>query len=102
MVGYHRDPKATAQALRDGWLHTGDLGFVVECELFVTGRVKDLIDIAGRNYHPYPAEAAAAAAGAHTGSAAAVGVPDPARGSEMLAIVGAAGPGGDGAEPARS
>jgi acyl-CoA synthetase (AMP-forming)/AMP-acid ligase II len=57
-------------------------------ELFVTGRVKDLIVIAGRNYHPYPAEAAAAAvAGVRTGSAAAVGVPDPARGSEMLAIV---------------
>src|SRR5262249_33249045 len=44
MQGYHRDPAATAAALRDGWLHTGDLGRRDgDGWFFVTGRVKDLI-----------------------------------------------------------
>lgn len=49
--GYFRQPDATANALRGGWLHTGDLGYVAEGRLFVTGRSKDLIIRLGRNYH---------------------------------------------------
>ncbi|MCK6440939.1 MAG: AMP-binding protein, partial [Planctomycetes bacterium] len=49
---YHGNEEATAQAIRDGWYHTGDLGFTLDGELFVIGRVKDLIICGGRNVDP--------------------------------------------------
>jgi fatty-acyl-CoA synthase len=52
MSGYYNNPAATRTAIRNGWLHTGDLGFLIDQELFVCGRIKDLIIIAGRNYYP--------------------------------------------------
>jgi fatty-acyl-CoA synthase len=56
MVGYYKDPESTARAVRDGWLHTGDLGYLSDGELFVCGRLKDLIVINGRKYHPQDLE----------------------------------------------
>lgn len=58
--GYFRNPEATAKAFRDGWLLTGDLGYTINGEVFVTGRVKDLIILNGRNIHPQAVEWAAA------------------------------------------
>ena len=58
MRGYYNDPEATAEALRDGWLLTGDLGYVQDGQLFVTGRKKELIIIGGRNYYPQDIERA--------------------------------------------
>jgi fatty-acyl-CoA synthase len=52
MDGYLGDPEATARALRDGWLDTGDLGFLREGELYLTGRAKDVVILRGRNYAP--------------------------------------------------
>lgn len=52
MQGYFADPRATAEALSDGWLDTGDLGFVDAQELFIAGRAKDLVIIRGANYPP--------------------------------------------------
>jgi fatty-acyl-CoA synthase len=76
------------EVVRDGWLETGDLGFVLDGELFVTGRAKDLIIIAGRNYHPQPFEAAATTVdGVRASGAAAVGRYDAATGTERLVIV---------------
>lgn len=51
MTGYLNDPSATAHALADGWLRTGDLGYVHEGELFITGRSKDIVVVNGRNLH---------------------------------------------------
>jgi fatty-acyl-CoA synthase len=59
-AGYFEAPLATAQTFLAGWLRTGDLGLVERGELFVTGRLKDLIIIRGRNVHPQDVEWAAA------------------------------------------
>ena len=56
MRGYYKDPESTALAIRDGWLRTGDLGYVSEGELFVCGRLKELIVNNGRKYHPQDLE----------------------------------------------
>lgn len=56
MLGYYKDPDLTARTIRDGWLFTGDLGYLFEGELFVCGRLKDLIVVNGRKYHPQDLE----------------------------------------------
>ena len=60
MAEYFENPEATAVALRDGWLQTGDLGYIAGGELFVCGRTKDLIVREGRKYHPPDLESAIA------------------------------------------
>ena len=60
MAGYFENPGATAETLRGGWLHTGDLGYLADGELFVCGRTKDLIIRQGRKYHPPDLESAIA------------------------------------------
>ena len=50
--GYYRNEKATADCLIDGWLHTGDLGFLHQGELYLTGRIKDILIIHGHNVMP--------------------------------------------------
>ena len=51
MRGYYNEPALTAETIRDGWLHTGDLGYLSDGELFVCGRAKDIIIVNGRKYH---------------------------------------------------
>ncbi len=78
MAGYYRRKDLTDEALRDGWLDTGDLGFVHDGELFVCGRHKDTVIIRGANHAPQDFEAALdGLPGVRTGCAVAVGfVPD--------------------------
>jgi long-chain acyl-CoA synthetase len=59
MKGYYKRPDATAEVLRDGWLHTGDLGYLdAHGNLFITGREKEVIVLSsGKNVYPEEIEA---------------------------------------------
>lgn len=54
--GYYQNPEASAGSFRGEWLHTGDLGYLCNGEVYVTGRLKDLIILNGRNIHPQSLE----------------------------------------------
>ncbi|WP_232495954.1 fatty acyl-AMP ligase [Novosphingobium kaempferiae] len=56
MHSYFRDPEATEACLVDGWLDTGDMGYMAEGYLFIVGRAKDMIIINGKNHWPQDIE----------------------------------------------
>jgi acyl carrier protein len=86
--GYFGNSDATRAVMHDGWMDSGDLGYQADGELFITGRVKDIIIQAGRNICAQEVEeAAGSAAGIRKGCIAAFGVHDPARGTERLIVV---------------
>jgi acyl-CoA synthetase (AMP-forming)/AMP-acid ligase II len=87
MRGYRGAADATARSFADGWLRTGDLGYVREGEVFVTGREKDLIIRGGRNFYPQDIEAAAAVDGVRRGSIVAFGVRAEDQGTENVVVV---------------
>ncbi len=88
MKGYYNNPEATAKVLSpDGWLRTGDLGFVdAEGYLFITGRLKDVIILAGENVLPADVEEVADHVPGVRYSAA-VGIDDGRTGSQRLYVV---------------
>jgi long-chain acyl-CoA synthetase len=88
MKGYYKAPEATARALEpDGWLHTGDLGYLdADGFVFVTGRLKELIIKGGENIAPREIDEALLRHPAVL-EAAAVGMPDVHYGQEILACV---------------
>jgi 1-acyl-sn-glycerol-3-phosphate acyltransferase len=86
--GYFRNPDATRAVMHDGWMDSGDLGYQADGELFITGRVKDIIIQAGRNLCAEEVEeAAGGATGIRKGCVAAIGIRDSARGTERLLVV---------------
>jgi fatty-acyl-CoA synthase len=89
MDGYLGDPEATARAFRDGWLDTGDLGFLHGGELYLTGRAKDLIILRGRNHSPEEIERAIEGVpGVRAGCAVAVSwLPEGAAGETLALFV---------------
>jgi acyl-CoA synthetase (AMP-forming)/AMP-acid ligase II len=88
MQGYYRNPEATSVVrTADGWYRTGDLGYLAEGELYITGRVKDLIIKAGRNIYPQEVELAAGVEGVRRGCVAALRW----RASQRHGIAGAGG-----------
>jgi acyl-CoA synthetase (AMP-forming)/AMP-acid ligase II len=86
--GYHRDPGGTAKTLVDGWLDTGDQGYLADRHLYFVAREKDLIVIGGEKYAPHDVETAIGQVpGVRAGCAVAFGVLDAGRGTEELAAV---------------
>ncbi|MFQ6020160.1 MAG: class I adenylate-forming enzyme family protein, partial [Dehalococcoidia bacterium] len=87
MAGYWKREEETARTFRDGWLHTGDLGWMDEDGyVYISGRARELIIRGGENIAPGEVEAALAEH-PQVAEAAAIGVPDEEWGEEVKAIV---------------
>jgi acyl-CoA synthetase (AMP-forming)/AMP-acid ligase II len=87
MKEYYRSHDATSEVLKDGWLWTGDLGFCLEGELFISGRAKDLIIVRGRNYYPDDIERTADHVPGVRGGSVAFSVEDPGGVGERAVLV---------------
>ena len=87
--GYFRRPDLTAEAIdSDGWYYTGDLGFVIDGSLYLTGRKKDLMIIQGRNFYPTDVEEIVRQVeGVNPGRVVAFGIPDETSGTERLVVL---------------
>jgi fatty-acyl-CoA synthase len=87
-AGYYNRPDLTAQAIVNGWYHTGDLGFTREGELYVVGRKKDLIIVGGENIYPQDLEEIAGKHPAiHDGRVIAMGVYNADFGTEEIVMI---------------
>jgi fatty-acyl-CoA synthase len=85
--GYYKEPEATTTLFRDGWLCTGDLAYLIEGELVLCGRIKDIIIVGGRNIFPEDVERAAAdIEGVRAGNVIAFGV-EGRNGHEAMVVV---------------
>ncbi len=87
MMGYYKEPEMTAEIMRGGWLHTGDLGSIdQEGYVYIKGRKKDMIIVGGLNVYSPEVEDVIAE---HPGikEVAVVGVPDKLRGEAVKAMV---------------
>ena len=97
MAGYWRRPDQTAATLRDGWLHSGDLGFIdARGLLHMRGRLSERVTVAGRHWFPRDVEEALLAH-PEVRQAALVGLPDAEVGQRPVAFVTLTG--GDGGRP---
>ena len=87
-AGYFHNPAATRSLFHENWLDTGDLGYIADADLYVTGRIKDVIIRAGRNLHPAELEEAVGNIdGVRKGCVAVFASPDPAGGAERLVVM---------------
>ena len=86
--GYYRNPGETRRLKHGDWLDTGDCAYMAEGEVYVTGRVKDIIIRGGRHFYPDEIEAAVGELpGVRKGCVAAFGTPDRAAGTERLVVL---------------
>ena len=85
--GYYSRPELNDELFHDGWLRTGDLGYLVDGELVLCGRIKDVIIVGGRNVFPEDVERACNHLdGVRAGNVIAFGV-ETAKGKEGLVVV---------------
>jgi fatty-acyl-CoA synthase len=88
LTGYFHRQDATEKAFVNGWYLTGDFGYLVDGELYITGRKKDLIIVGGKNIYPQDLELLAyEVTGVHAGRASAFGVFNDATGTEDVVLV---------------
>lgn len=86
--GYYRRPDLSNQVIRDGWYFTGDLGYIADGELYVTGRSSDLIIHGGRNIYPSDIEEIVNQIdGVHPGRVVVFGVDDASEGTQLIAVL---------------
>jgi 1-acyl-sn-glycerol-3-phosphate acyltransferase len=86
--GYFRNPEQTARLIHDGWLDSGDRAYRAEGDLYITGRVKDIVIRGGRNLYPQEIEDAVGHVdGVRKGCVAVFGSADPASGTERLVVL---------------
>jgi len=87
MAGYLKNPEATAESIRDGWLYTGDIGYAdTDGYFYIVDRSKDMIIRGGENIYPREIEEVLYEHGSVL-ECAVIGVPDEVRGEEVLAII---------------
>jgi len=87
MNGYWRNPEVTAETIRNGWLHTGDIGYMDEAGyLFIMDRSKDMIISGGENVYPREIEEVLVTHPA-VREVAVIGIPDPKWGEAIKAVV---------------
>jgi len=88
LTGYYHRQDATQKAFINAWYLTGDFGYLVEGELYITGRKKDLIIVGGKNIYPQDLEQLAyEVSGVHAGRASAFGVFNDMTGTEDVVLV---------------
>jgi fatty-acyl-CoA synthase len=88
LMGYYNRPDLTQSAFRNGWYLTGDYGFSIDGELFVSGRKKDMIIVGGKNVYPQDLETLSyEVAGVHAGRSVAFGIFDEEQGTEEVVII---------------
>lgn len=88
LTDYYHRPDISKKAFHQGWYLTGDLGYLANGELYVTGRKKDLIIVGGKNIYPQDLEALAGEVqGVHPGRVCAFGVPNESTGTEEVVII---------------
>lgn len=88
LTGYFHRPDLTDKAMRDGWYLTGDMGYLKNGEVYITGRKKDIIIVGGKNVYPQDLELLASeVAGVHPGRVVAFGVMDTQAGTEEIVVV---------------
>lgn len=88
MGGYYKNPTASGESIVDGWLHSGDMGFILDGMLFISGRKKEMIIKRGKNIYPYDVERIASTVkGIRLGCCAAFDVHNEEQGTEDLVLV---------------
>jgi fatty-acyl-CoA synthase len=88
MSGYYRQPEETEAAMRDGWLWTGDLGYMAGNKLYLTGRRKEVLIVGGRNYYPDDIEECVRSLpGVRLGRVVATGHEEPMRATEVVVVM---------------
>jgi len=88
LTGYYNRKDLTEEAFIDGWYRTGDYGYMVGDDIFVTGRKKDMIIVGGKNVYPQDLEMLTyEVPGVHAGRSVAFGMFDDAQGTEDVVVI---------------